>query len=68
MYSFFDKGIIEWIGPFGIVRFINKVVLNSLKIQTGMIYHYFGSMVLSIILFILLFFIFLKCWLYLIFF
>jgi proton-translocating NADH-quinone oxidoreductase chain L len=56
MYKFFDKGVIEWIGPFGIVNFLNKIVISNAKMQTGMIYHYFGLMVLSLILFILFFF------------
>ena len=54
MYSFFDKGIIEWFGPLGIVSLLNKTLLNNLKLQTGLIYHYFGLMVISIILFIFL--------------
>jgi len=56
MYAFFDKGIIEWFGPFGISNIVNKMILSSLKTQTGMIYHYFGFMVISIILLILLLF------------
>lgn len=57
MYKFFDKGVIEWIGPFGIVNNLNKIVNINMRVQTGMIYHYFGLMVLSLILFILFFFI-----------
>jgi hypothetical protein len=54
MYKFFDKGIIEWIGPFGIVIYTNKLIKSGLRIQTGLIYHYFGLIVLSIIILILL--------------
>jgi NADH-ubiquinone oxidoreductase chain 5 len=54
MYKFFDKGVIEIIGPFGIVNSLNKAVVNNTKMQTGMVYHYFGLMVLSVLLFILL--------------
>lgn len=56
MYAFFDKGIIEWIGPFGIVNYINNVIVKNSKIQTGLVYHYFGLMVLSIIVLILIVF------------
>jgi NADH-ubiquinone oxidoreductase chain 5 len=57
MYRFFDKGVIEWIGPFGIVSSLNRITVSHLRIQTGMIYHYFGLMVLSLMLFIIFFFI-----------
>jgi len=52
MYLFFDKGIIEIIGPFGMVKSINKVVVSNIKLQTGLVYHYFGFIVLSILFFI----------------
>jgi NADH-ubiquinone oxidoreductase chain 5 len=54
MYKFFDKGIIELIGPYGIVNFLNTLIIRNIKMQTGMIYHYFGLMVLSVLLLILL--------------
>jgi proton-translocating NADH-quinone oxidoreductase chain L len=54
MYKLFDKGIIEVLGPFGIVSILNKAIVTNTKMQTGMVYHYFGLMVLSILLFILL--------------
>jgi NADH-ubiquinone oxidoreductase chain 5 len=54
MYKLFDKGVIEMIGPFGIVNTLNRAIITNNKMQTGMVYHYFGLMVLSILLFILL--------------
>lgn len=54
VYKFFDKGIIELFGPFGIVFYLNKFVNNYSKLQTGLIYHYLGVIILSIILLFLL--------------
>jgi len=31
---------------------INKVVVSNIKLQTGLVYHYFGFIVLSILFFI----------------
>jgi NADH-ubiquinone oxidoreductase chain 5 len=58
MFTFFDKGIIELFGPFGIIININKLSVRNFKLQTGFVYHYFGLMVISIILLILYIFIF----------
>lgn len=56
MYRLFDKGIIEIFGPFGLTKVINKVVKTNSKIQTGLIYHYFGIIAISLLLFMLIFF------------
>ena len=53
MYSLFDKGIIEWIGPYGLSYNINRIIITNSRNQTGLVYHYFGLMVLSIIIFII---------------
>lgn len=50
MYTFFDKGLIEMIGPFGIVKQLNTLVTAGAKVQTGFIYHYSGFILLGIIL------------------
>ena len=54
MYKFFDKGIIELIGPSGITYNINNLMNINKKIQTGLVYHYFGSMILGIIILIII--------------
>jgi NADH-ubiquinone oxidoreductase chain 5 len=51
MYSLFDKGIIEWAGPYGLAHYINKIIIINSRNQTGLVYHYFGLVVLSIIIF-----------------
>ncbi len=53
IYSLFDKGIIEWIGPYGLAYHINKIININSRNQTGLVYHYFGLMVLSIIILII---------------
>jgi NADH-ubiquinone oxidoreductase chain 5 len=53
MYSLFDKGIIEWVGPYGLSYNINKIIITNSRNQTGLVYHYFGLIVLSIIIFII---------------
>jgi proton-translocating NADH-quinone oxidoreductase chain L len=57
MYKLFDKGIIEVFGPFGITRLINQLILMNSKINSGLIYHYFGIIVLSFLILVGLFFI-----------
>ena len=43
-----DRGVIELIGPLGIVYLIKKLSLNISKAQTGLIYHYIFVMILGI--------------------
>jgi hypothetical protein len=45
-YRLIDKGIIEFVGPFGIVSTANHVMNMQKNIQTGLIYHYSGYMLL----------------------
>lgn len=49
-YSFkvLDKGIIEILGPHGIVRTVNKLTSDIAKLQTGYIYHYAFVMLLGV--------------------
>jgi NADH-ubiquinone oxidoreductase chain 5 len=56
MYTLFDKGIIETFGPFGITKIINQSVLVNSKFQSGLIYHYFGMIILSFLIISILFF------------
>jgi proton-translocating NADH-quinone oxidoreductase chain L len=56
MYKLFDKGIIEIFGPFGIVKLINQTILFNSKINSGLIYHYFGIIVLSFLILVVLLF------------
>lgn len=53
MFKLFDKGLIEFFGPY----MISKNIIHLTKIykilQTGLIYHYSGFMILGIILFII---------------
>jgi NADH-ubiquinone oxidoreductase chain 5 len=55
MYKLFDKGIIEIFGPFGITKIINKITKLNSKTQSGLLYHYFGIIAISLLLFIMLF-------------
>jgi len=58
-YTLFDKGFIEFMGPFGIVSSIKNMLYSQYKLQSGLIYHYAGFLFLMLILFIHFFFDFL---------
>lgn len=45
-YRFLDKGVIELVGPFGIVYTAQNVMYMQKKMQTGLVYHYSGYMLL----------------------
>ena len=51
-----DKGLLEMVGPKGIVEGLYKFILGALKIQSGNIYHYIFVIILSLCFGILLFF------------
>jgi len=53
--KYIDRGLIELIGPLGIVRSLNFFMLRVNLIQTGFLYNYIFLFILSII-FILLYF------------
>ena len=61
IYILFDKGFIEFVGPFGIVSSIKNVLFSQSKLQSGLIYHYSGFMFLMLI-FLLHFFFDLICY------
>lgn len=51
-FKIFDKGLIELFGPYGIVK-VTSFSINSLsKLQTGLIYHYSGFIILGLISYI----------------
>jgi NADH-ubiquinone oxidoreductase chain 5 len=54
-YRFIDKGVLEFIGPFGIVCVLNTLLRLQYTIQTGLIYHYAGYILFSLIIVIHLF-------------
>lgn len=55
-FKLFDKGLIELFGPFGITKAVSSAVSFNSKLQTGLIYHYSGLIILSLLsyLFIIL--------------
>nr|YP_009370838.1 NADH dehydrogenase subunit 5 [Pharyngomonas kirbyi]ARO48004.1 NADH dehydrogenase subunit 5 [Pharyngomonas kirbyi] len=38
----FDKGILEFFGPYGITILSNKVITLLIKLQSGLVYHFIG--------------------------
>jgi len=52
-FKLFDKGLIELFGPFGIIKIINYFITSTSKIQTGLIYHYSGFIILGLIFYII---------------
>lgn len=49
-YKDIDRGLLEKIGPFGIINLIQHNSLNFKKIQTGYIFHYLFLLVLFILI------------------
>ena len=50
-----DRGLIELIGPLGVVRGL-KILTNKISnLQSGLIYHYALTMILGVVFFIILF-------------
>lgn len=47
-----DRGFIEWLGPYGLVRIISLLTKKINSLQTGYIYHYGFIMFIGLILFI----------------
>jgi NADH-ubiquinone oxidoreductase chain 5 len=48
-FKLFDKGIIELFGPYGISKKINYFIKYTSYLQTGLIYHYSGFIILGLI-------------------
>lgn len=51
-FYLFDKGIIEYIGPFGVVNQFLFLLKKYYKLQTGFLYHYLGYIFIGIIVWI----------------
>lgn len=54
-FKMIDRGLIEYLGPLGIVRLLSIITSKVSKLQTGLIYHYAFTIVLGVTFFILLF-------------
>ena len=54
-FKLIDRGLLEWVGPFGIVQSMKKITHVVSKLQTGLIYHYIFSIILGIIFIIFLY-------------
>jgi NADH-ubiquinone oxidoreductase chain 5 len=50
-----DRGIIELIGPLGVVRGLKILIKKVSNLQSGLIYHYALTMILGVTFFIILF-------------
>lgn len=50
-----DRGILELIGPLGIVRSVSVIIKKVSNLQSGLIYHYVFMMILGSTFFILMF-------------
>ena len=55
-YKTFDKGLIEFFGPFGITTFIANKMFSYNKYQSNFIFHIINTMIVFILLFIQIFF------------
>lgn len=52
-YKILDRGLIEELGPSGVVRVVGRLTQESSKIQTGQIYQYCLVMIAGTIVMIL---------------
>jgi NADH-ubiquinone oxidoreductase chain 5 len=50
MYKYGDKGIVEFLGPYGISKSIRALVHITSQMQTGFIYHYSGFILVGLAL------------------
>jgi len=48
-FEYLDRGILEYLGPYGCVRFINSLALIAHKLQSGYIYHYLFIFLLGLL-------------------
>lgn len=49
-YLLIDKGLIEYFGPFGIKLFLDNTTKKITILNTGLIYHYIGFILISLII------------------
>lgn len=57
-FKLFDKGILEFIGPFGITKQLYYIIHLAGNLQSGLLYHYIGIVLNTIIYFFIVFFLF----------
>jgi NADH-ubiquinone oxidoreductase chain 5 len=48
-FKLFDKGLIELFGPYGISKYVTYLLKLNSNLQTGLIYHYSGLIILGVI-------------------
>ncbi len=48
-FKLFDKGLIELFGPYGISKYVTSLLKLNSNLQTGLIYHYSGLIILGVI-------------------
>ena len=53
-FKLFDKGLIEILGPYGIAKKTSSLIKITSHLQTGLIYHYSGFIILGLISYIFL--------------
>ncbi len=53
-FKLFDKGLIELFGPYGISKYVGNLLKLNSNIQTGLIYHYSGLIILGLICYLFL--------------
>lgn len=53
-FKLFDKGLIELFGPYGISKYVSNLLKLNANIQTGLIYHYSGLIILGLISYLFL--------------
>ena len=53
-----DRGLLEYFGPLGIVRYFNKMSTNLNNLQSGLVFHYifFSTLVVMFFISLVLFF------------
>ena len=54
-FKLFDKGFLEFIGPYGITKLLYKTIHKVGNLQSGLLYHYIG-IVLNVLIYFFLFF------------
>jgi len=55
-FKFIDRGILEFFGPLGVVRQVDKFSLVSMKLHSGIIYRYILLIILAFLISIYIFF------------
>jgi NADH-ubiquinone oxidoreductase chain 5 len=56
-FKLIDRGLLEYVGPIGLINFIGKLSKKISFFQSGFIYHYALTMIIGLTSFIFLFFI-----------